>query len=341
MSRDSVEARELEFLQAVLKRGFVTIPRMLFDYSGDLGIDYDTIGRIFILLACVGGPTESSFGPYVLSRKANAHDFNQLGSLVRDLEQKDLIRSEEVGEQLTFTFMPLFHKLKAIWLHYCDQLEEELAAGVADPALLAAEKLMGRPLSDREAADIQDWMDTYGYDLTMVQVIIREGQSQGVTRMNYLNQIAREWFQEGVRTPEDAEELAQRRRKGAGKHKAIIQYLGLKRQLTGAEQTLLDKWTEEWGFSNEVIILACTEATGVRNPLQYVNRILESWREQGVRTVADAEKILVEYKRRQPAAGEQGKAARPRKPTGNSSVFLQREKKDDSYYDHIFKKLRE
>lgn len=329
---------DFDYLEALLKRGFVNIPRMWFDYMGDLQLDYDTLGKLFAVLACVGGPGELSFRPYTVSRKTT-HDFDQVRKLVVSLEEKELVRVEEEGDGLTFSFVPLFSRLRAIWGEYRERYEEEVAAGVEDPVLMAAQKVLGRPLSDREVADIQDWQTTYGYDADIVQAIIREGQRQGVTRMAYLNQVARQWFEEGVQTPEQAEEFASRYRKAAGKHKSIVSYLGLKRQLTGAEQALLDKWTDQWGFSNEVIIRACAEAVGSQNPLQYVNRVLEQWQEKGVRTVADVDKAVSERKQRRPAVGEgagrpSGKPAASGKP---NNVFLRREKMKS--YDHVFEKL--
>ncbi|MDB4894747.1 MAG: putative chromosome replication initiation protein [Firmicutes bacterium] len=339
MSRGTFGTGEVDFLQAWVKRGFVNIPRMLFDYTADLGLDYDTIGKMYAILACVGGSGESAFGAYTISRKANPEYFDQLRLLIVDLEQKDLVRSEDEGEQIIFSLIPLFSRLRAIWEHYREQYEEEVAAGgVSDPSLLAAERLLGRPLSDREVLDIQDWSSTFAFDTEMVQAVIREGQRLGVTRMSYLNQIAKQWFEEGVRTPDEAEAYVQRYRRASGKHKAIIQYLGLKRQLTGAEQGLLDRWTDEWGFSNEVIIRAGEEAAGSRNPLQYINRVLESWQQQGVKSLSDVDQVLVEHKRRSSPA-EPAAENRSRRPPSKSNVFLQREKKDDKYYDHIYKKF--
>ncbi|HEY3363822.1 MAG TPA: DnaD domain protein [Symbiobacteriaceae bacterium] len=338
MPREPVGPADYDFLEALLKRGFVNLPRMLFDYMLDLELDYDTVGKLFAVMTCVGGLAENTYRPYTISRKLHAHDFDQVRKLVLDLAEKDLVAADDEGETFTFSFIPLFSRLRAIWTGYRDNYDEEVAAGVEEPALLAAQKLLGRPLSDREVADIQDWQTTFGFDADMVQAVIREGQRQGVTRMSYLNTVARRWSEEGVRSPDEAEDLAERHRKAAGKHKAIVSYLGLKRQLTGAEQTLLDKWTDEWGFSNEVVFRACDESNGVQNPLQYVNRILETWRDKGVRTVADVDQALSERKQRRPASTEPAGQATGKRGTGKTSnVFLQREKMKN--YDHVFKKF--
>jgi DnaD/phage-associated family protein len=337
MSGSSMSHGELEYLQALIKRGFVNIPRLLFDYTADLGLDYDTIGKLLAVIYYVDGANESAFGQYRLSRTVATHDFDLVQHLLQELEQKDLVMIESETDPVIFSFTPLYSRLRVIYEEYREQYEEESGRGSVDPAILAAEKLLVT-LSDRQVADIQDWVTTYGFGVDMVQAIIREGQRQGVTRMNYLNQIAKQWFEEGVRSPEEAEIHLQRYRKVAGKHKVIIQYLGLNRQLAPAEQALLDKWTEEWGFSNEVVISACTEAIGKRYPLQYINKILETWKSQGIKTVAEVEQSFIEHKRRA-GSGEPPADGRSRKQPSRSNVFLQREKKGEKNYDHIYKRF--
>ncbi|HYG57148.1 MAG TPA: DnaD domain protein, partial [Symbiobacteriaceae bacterium] len=283
----------------------------------------------------------NSFGPYEIVRRVQPHDFDQARALVLELQHKDLLLCEDGDDRVVFSLIPLLSRLRAYWEQDRDSREEELSAGGGDPALAAAEKLLGRPLSNREVSDIQDWVAAYGFGVDMVQAVIREGLRQGVTRMTYLNQVARQWHEEGVQTPEEAEQYIQRYRKSAGKHKAVVHYLGLKR-LTNAEQGLLSKWTDDWGFSNEVIFRACDEAAGATNPLQYVNAVLESWHGQGVRTVADAERLLAEHKRRTSGSDPARNQQRRNKPApARSNVLLRREKKDDRYYDQVFDKFGE
>lgn len=331
---------DIEFLQALLKRGFVHIPRMLFDYTVDLQLDYDTIGRLFALLACLGGPSESPYNAYAISKKNHPRDYEQLRTLVIDLEQKDIVRVERGGDDITFSFTPLYSRVRANWEHYREQHENEITPTAIPHVIGQIEKLIGRPLSDREVKESLEWADDYGFNDGLVLAVWREGMSQGVTRLNYLKQIALSWFEGGVRTEEEIEALAQRHRKAVGKHKAIIQYLGLKR-LSGAEQALIEKWTSEWGFSNEVVLRACAEAAGSNNPLQYINKVLEVWHDQGVKSVADVERLLTEHRRRMPQRETETPAGKGKKGTTGSNVFLRRDKKDEKYYDHVYKPFGE
>lgn len=334
MSRDTAGQRELDYVQALLRRGFVNIPRILFDYTADLALDYDTIGKLFAVMAAVGGRAEEAFGPYAVSKKAGSGDFELMHRLIEDLKAHDLVDSEETTDQILFTFQPLHFRLRAIHEHYRQQQEEEVAAGI-HPAVRTAERLLVN-LNDRQVADVLDWVENYNFGPEMVEAVIREGQRQGITRMAYLNKIARQWHEEGVTTPAEAEESAQRHRRAMAKHRAVLQYLGLDRPVSMAEQAMLDKWSEEWGFSNEMIIRACAAAVGKNNQFQYVNRVLESWRERGIKSLADVERDLTEYKQRRAGAPS---ATRSRKPASTSNVLLRRDKKDEDYYDHIYKRF--
>lgn len=331
MTRRNVDSDDLGFVQALIKRGFVNMPRLLIDYTADLGLDYDTIGRLYALMACLGGPAENAFETYRYTRKKNPADFDQIRLLLEDLEQKELVRAEINAQELSFSFAPMYFRLRAIWGIYKEQHEVESPEATVHPAVAAAEKLLGRTFSDRDVQEILHWVSEYGYENEMVLAICREGLNQGVTRMSYLSQIARRWSEDGIRSPEEAEVHMLRHRKSVGRHKAIVQYLGIKHNLTAAEQALLDKWTDDWGFSNEVIIRACMEATGSKNPMQYINRVLEAWYEQGIRTVADADRLISEHKRRASTDSGSGSSARARRSQNGarSNVFLTRDQAED------------
>ena len=59
---------------------------------------------------------------------------------------------------------------------------------------------------------------------------------------------------------------------------------------TAANRQLLQKWQEEWGFSEELLGLAAQKATHADRKISYMDSILSSWKEQGINTVEKAEK---------------------------------------------------
>lgn len=340
LSQSPIGSGELWFLQSLLKSGFVQLPRMLFHYSGDLALDYDTIGRLGALLSLVGPVSASPYDQFQVSRQSLPQDYEQVRSLISDLEQKDLVESDLLSEEevLQFSFTPLYARLRALWDQYREQHEAE--KGGPHPAVAVAEQLFGRPLSPNELEEILGWSDEYGFDTEMVAAVIQEGKRQNVWHIGYLRSIARRWHEQGIRTLEQVEADAPNYQRGMARHRPILQYLGLKRQLTKPEQEFLEKWTEEWGFSNEVILRAADEASGSKNPIHYINRVLENWRAKNVRTVSDVEALQEEYKRNAPKKDEGArKGASARKPAKSNVLWSSGEKKDKEYYAHIYKKF--
>jgi DnaD/phage-associated family protein len=348
MTRSPHGAGEFGFVEALMKRGFINIPRMLFDYMPELGLDYDRIGRIYSIMAYVGGPGESAFGLYTVTRRAMPRDFDQIRSLALQLEEGDvpITRVDAVSDnEISFSFAPLYSRLRAVWEDYRHKFEEEQAQSGPHPAVAMVEKLLGRPLSDRDVRDVLEWVDEYGFSLEMIEAVIQEGRRQGIIKMSYLNRIAQGWAEAGIETPEQAAAHMQEHQKLKSKHTLVTQALGILRPLTATEQAMLDRWFNEWGFHDNVILQACERAAGSKNPLQYTNKVLEAWLAEGVRTPADLEQMVEQRKRNAAAARNSNAGPVPgNKQRGrgqSSNVILRREKKDESDYDYIYKKFGE
>lgn len=343
MTRKPTGAGEFGFVEALMKRGFTNIPRMMFDYSVDLGLDYERIGQIFAVLACVGGPGEGAFGSYTVTRRNMPRDFDQIRRLVLQLQEDMITRCHAAGEnEITFSFGPLYSRLRAVWEEYWLEHEKEQAQSGPHPSIAAAERLLGRPLSDRDVREVLEWVNDLGFELEMVEAVIKEGKRQGVTRMGYLKAIAQGWADARIQTPEQAAAYIQEHQKVTAKYRQVTQALGIMRPLTASEQAVLERWFNEWGFHDDVIFQACERAVGSKNPLQYTNKVLESWLAEGVRTPADLEQMVEQRKRTAAAGADVSRTGRNnRKPPAKSNVILRREKKDESDYDYIYKKFGE
>lgn len=113
-------------------------------------------------------------------------------------------------------------------------------------------------------------------------------------RMNaeYYKKIATTWAEQEVRTKADAKLATSRHFFGT----QILRALGIRDRYmpTDAEIRMLEDWRTRFGFSDEMLILACE--TGLRRrpssvSFDYVQGILESWYKQGFKTPQDVEKL--------------------------------------------------
>lgn len=364
----------MDLALALLKRGFVSFPRLLVEYAGPLELGYDELGKLLVFLS---EPevhhAEPVPGADIRIRMGPSPDrYRNLRERLMEFADLGLVfyRENPDGTELVFNFQPMFERLDALVREH-EALEREAAAGAAAdspvagagpevpdtedpgaslpapasfleqvrlhaPILRWTEQRLGRPLGDREVADILDWIHSYGFDDRVVRAIIDEGIERGITRFSYLNQIARRWHEEGIRTLEAAEAERAEYRKLMTRWGRVVSRLGLGRRLTRAEQQLLEKWSREWGLPDEVILRACDETVYAREPnFAYLDRVLASWHAQGVRTVADAERLLHEHRR----SRQQGRAGgeRERVPA-RSNVFLSGKSRDDIDYEELYRR---
>lgn len=355
----------LELSMALLKRGFISFPRLVLDYMVDLELDYEVLGKLMVFLS---EPELQEAAAFPISdyrlHVPDPHRYRNLRDRLQEFADRELVRFEELpGQVLAFTFGPMLLHLQARIREH--EAEVQAAVVSVQPALpLAdteksgkeaapaasflsqiraheaiiryAEKKLGRPLGQREVADLVDWVTVYGFDDRVVRLILDEGVERGKTRFTYLNQIARSWHEKGIRSLDDAEHEKLEYQRVMVRWGRVVQRLGLSRRLTRAESLLLEKWSNEWGFGEDVILRACDETVYAKEPtFAYIDRVLEGWRGRGVRSVEDAERVLAEYKRGRQAVRSAGGSTAERKPPGKSNVFLTGTRKEDEYYEQF------
>lgn len=70
--------------------------------------------------------------------------------------------------------------------------------------------------------------------------------------------------------------------------KDILSSLGLNRLVTSFDRDFYSTWTTSWNMSDELINFAASISAGKSQPMQYMNKILASWKEKGVQTLEQA-----------------------------------------------------
>ncbi|MBR2974682.1 MAG: DnaD domain protein, partial [Clostridia bacterium] len=75
--------------------------------------------------------------------------------------------------------------------------------------------------------------------------------------------------------------------------KNLLEKAGLVRNVTASDRRLYKTWTEGWLMSTQLIELAVEKSAAASNPLQYANKVLATYKENGVSTVEQAQKLAV------------------------------------------------
>lgn len=163
--------------------------------------------------------------------------------------------------------------------------------------IFEAETYFGKELSVNDLECLIYIHDQLGFSTDVMEYLIEYCVSIGKKSVRYAEGIAKNWYQSGVKTLEDAKEASEN---GNPLYCAVLKALGIKnRSLTSVEAPIIDSWSKDYGFETNVIIEACNrgilQKPNSDNIIKYVNGILSNWHEKGVKTLKDVEEADNEF----------------------------------------------
>ena len=128
--------------------------------------------------------------------------------------------------------------------------------------------LSPRSLDMREMQGIYDCIELYGLEEGAVLALVSYSIEQKGKRVskNYIETVAREWSEQGIKTQEAAEQFVADYR--VQKHGAaeVLRRWNKRRPPTVDEMALYDRWTNELGFDAEAVLAAAARMTDVASP---------------------------------------------------------------------------
>lgn len=164
-----------------------------------------------------------------------------------------------------------------------------------DYLLRTAEQRLGRPLTHGEMETFLYIYDSVGLPAEVILMILVNAVRQDKVRVKsglkrYLEKIATDWAERGIVTIAAAEqEFCREERLAAARERVHALFLP-DRTPTLLQAEAMVRWTDEWGFSEDVLQVAferCRAATG-KFQSGYMDRILESWHLDGITTPDEA-----------------------------------------------------
>ncbi|MBR3599916.1 MAG: DnaD domain protein [Lachnospiraceae bacterium] len=155
------------------------------------------------------------------------------------------------------------------------------------------ETLFGRPITPNETKTIMYIYESLEFSVDLFEYLVEYCVEKGKTNFRYLESVAIGWYKDGIKTKQEAQDQIYQTNHVAG---TVFKALGIRgdRTVTQAEIELINTWTNDLGFSEDIIEKACqsailTKPAGVS--LHYVNGILEDWSKNNVKTMADVEAL--------------------------------------------------
>ena len=165
-----------------------------------------------------------------------------------------------------------------------------------------AERYLSRTLSATDVNTILYFYDGLGFSTDLIEYLIEYCVSKGHTSIRYIEKVALAWADGNILTVADAKQAA-------GMHNqtcfTVMKALGISgRNLIPSETKMIDKWKNDYGFSNELIAEACRRTISATHQpsFEYTDSILTNWHKKQVKSPADIARADAEHESRKKTA---------------------------------------
>lgn len=170
---------------------------------------------------------------------------------------------------------------------------EDLSNKLRDPEIHdlinEATAYCNRELAQKELNSLIYIKDQLGLSFDLCEYLLEYCAEIKKTSFSYIEKVAKNWYEEGISSREEAEEYSTRY---LTLYSRILKTLGITSRFSPApvEKKFIDTWTRDFGFSETIIIEACNRAITSKPHdanFPYVNGILEKWYKNNVHSLSD------------------------------------------------------
>lgn len=171
--------------------------------------------------------------------------------------------------------------------------------------LFVCEQYIGKQLTRTDLETLLYFYDQLHFSTDLIEYLVEYSVSKNKRSLRYMETVALEWHKKGIKTVEDA--------KLDSKPYAKECYLVLKafginnHDPLPTEVAFVNRWMTEYGFTIDIILEACNRTMmQIHKPkFEYADGILKAWKKEGVRHLADVEKLTAEHKSKAAAKPQQ------------------------------------
>ena len=183
-----------------------------------------------------------------------------------------------------------------------EELAESLKDGELASLVTAAEQQRGRLFNRTDLTVLISLSEELGLDGAYILTLLAycDGQGDGTPKpLRYAERVALRLVEHGIDTCTALEEYIREQEALHTVEGGLRRMFGIgTRKLTAKEEKAFLTWTQEYGYSEEIIGAAydvTVNATG-KASVAYTGKILSHWHEEGVTTIEAAEALLAREK---------------------------------------------
>jgi DnaD/phage-associated family protein len=188
--------------------------------------------------------------------------------------------------------------------------------------LFISEQYLQRPLTP---SDIQTFLFVYDklhLSVDLVDYLVEYCVEHHKTSHLYIEKVAMDWADSHITTVAQAKAHASQYDKSVY---TIMKALGNHNAPTDIEYSMIQKWTNEYAFSLNIILKACERSVlaTTNNRIRYADRILSNWYKSGVHSASDIDALDAAHAQK-PAAKQESKTSSKTHYNNTFNQFEQR-----------------
>lgn len=134
---------------------------------------------------------------------------------------------------------------------------------------------------------IADWLNK-GYDEQSLELISKYCFKQSVRTLEGVHTIIQKFFKLGLVSIQSINEHLESVIQTDNIIKNILDTVGLSRGVSPYDRDLFKTWTETWNLNIDIIMLACSSASGKVQPIIYLNKLLSQFHIKNITTIEAA-----------------------------------------------------
>lgn len=167
--------------------------------------------------------------------------------------------------------------------------------------LFIAEQYLGKTLSHSDVEAITYFYETLHMSADLIEYLIESCVENGHKSIHYIQKVALSWADNDITTAEQAKQYSFSYNKNCY---TVLKSFGIKnRGPAPAELTYIKKWTNELGFTIDIVEEACSRTiSAIHQPsFDYADSILNKWHENQVHHLADITALDEAFQKERPA----------------------------------------
>ena len=196
--------------------------------------------------------------------------------------------------------------------------------------LFVCEQYMQKTLSPSEIETILYFYDQLHFSADLIEYLVEYCVSKGSRSIHYIETVAIAWAEAGISTVAQAKERTTTYTRNCF---SIMKAFGINdRNPVEPELKYIEKWLRTYDFTLDLILEACHRTMDrLHKPnFEYADRILVSWKENKVHTMADVQVLDQAHQKRN---------ARRNQPTGTRSTGFSNFEQRDYDFEELEKQL--